>query len=79
MTGSMNSYRYECELERLGRELDMVLDERDESDRCIEDLELYISESDAVIAEILGEVPFWKRSRVRERIVSEHPLMAGVL
>lgn len=76
---AMNSYSYECELERMGRELDMVLDERDEADKCIEDLESYASEADVVISWLLGEVPFWKRRRVRERILADHPAMEGVI
>ena len=75
MTGSMNSYRYECELERMGRELDMAIDECDEANGYLESMTAYASELEEAVADLYGSVPFWKRGK----LVADHPVIAEVL
>ena len=71
----MNSYNYECELERMGRELDMAIDECDEANGYLESMTEYASELEEAVASLYCEVPFWKRGRM----LANHPVIEGVL
>lgn len=72
---AMNSYSYECELERIGRELDMALDDRDEAIWRLESMTEYASRLEEAVADLYGYVPFWKRGRV----LADHPVIEVVL
>lgn len=72
---AMNSYNYECELERMGHELDMAIDECDEANGHLESMTEYASELENAVAALYCEVPFWKRGRV----VADNPVISEVL